>query len=615
MFPNLTDASLISLDYECKDPGLTEVGTDAIRRRHPESRILGVSVAVEPPYDWYFHWDTPGVEDFVRDIWRGQGKVIGANLKYDILWSFSYGLWTAEQATKRYGDVIVNGALIDSEADYDALSLDGQGTKYGYPPKLLDKLMEAGAAVGLKTKKQIMGNLDKLPPHVVAEYGQYDARLAYDVYVRQMDDIKAWKLDRVLDLEERLLPIVALMETRGVPVDEEAVEQIRKDIKDRMFALQHDLNQEAGFIVTTGATNQMREFLANRLGISGKSIAKPVLEPFALNDPFMQNYLELKSLDKFMGTYIDGTFTKHTHQGMIYPSWRQTSGAKGEDKGGARTGRMTCTNPSLVNIPIRNKTWGKKIRALIKKHDAAQACLAADFSQAEPRWIVHLSAELNIPGATEACLKFQNPDEDWHQQVADMSEVDRGNGKTLFLGRAYMGGVDTLHAQSHGATIEQIRNGIMLMDEAFPWLRMSGEAHMRTAEQQGFIRTILGRIRRFPLWAPARYSKYKETPLPYEIAKAKWFDKGVPIKRANCYMAMNSRVQGSSADEAKQSIVNLFYNYKLYPSILVYDELVDCYVEDQEAWRVAYKDAMETAMPKRVPTRVDIELAERWQKP
>lgn len=614
MYPNLSGMELIALDFETKDYKLGELGTDAIRRRSPDSRILGVAIAVEDA-SWYFHWDQPHVEDFTRDVCATRGKLIGANLKYDLLWAFSYGLWGSQLAKKRYGDIIVNGALIDSEADpRTELNLDGQGRKYGFPLKKIDALLEAGKALGLRTKDQVMSNLDLLPPQLLAEYGEYDARLTYDVYVRQERDIQAWKLERVQELEERLLPIMALMETRGVPVNEEAVHVIRQELNTRLDEIRLELNREAGFEFGLSRSNKTKDYIKQRLGLTGDSIAKPVLEPYAAKDPFIRTYLEAKGLDKFLGTYINGTFKEHTYNGMIYPSWRQTAGAKGEDVGGARTGRPTCTNPSLVNIPVRHPVWGKRIRALIKAADGHE-CLAADFSQAEPRWIVDRLHNLRIPGVDKAVQQFQNPDEDWHTIVANMSKVPRTIGKTLFLGRAYMGGIAKLHAQCPvGTPFEQIEEGIRLMDQAFPFLRIGGEAYMRSTERKGFCRTVLGRIRRFPLWEPARYG-HGEIPLPEATARAKWFHKGTAIKRAKTYMAMNSVIQGSSADEMKQSIVNLFYTHDIFPSVVVYDEAVDCYVEDADEWRRAYKTTMESAIPKVVPTRVDIEVAGQWTKP
>ena len=132
---------------------------------------------------------------------------------------------------------------------------------------------------------------------------------------------------------------------------------------------------------------------------------------------------------------------------------------------------------------------------------------------------------------------------------------------------------------------------------------------MEIVHAQGFIRTVLGRKRRFNEWEPKNWDLKKQS-LPvadYELAVDRWgADK---IERAHAHTALNSICQGSAADQTKRAIIMLDAE-GLTPQIQVYDELGQTIYDDRDAFRI--KHVMEHAIEFTVPHLADPDVGLNW---
>lgn len=59
-------------------------------------------------------------------------------------------------------------------------------------------------------------------------YAAEDAQYLYPIWEQQLEEIKKWDLGRVIDLEMRLVPATSLMEHQGMPINIEALEELRE---------------------------------------------------------------------------------------------------------------------------------------------------------------------------------------------------------------------------------------------------------------------------------------------------------------------------------------------------------------------------------------------------
>ena len=82
------------------------------------------------------------------------------------------------------------------------------------------------------------------------------------------------------------------------------------------------------------------------------------------------------------------------------------------------------------------------------------------------------------------------------------------------------------------------------------------------------------------------------------------------IRRAFTYKALNKLIQGSSADQTKKAMVDL-YSEGIVPMLTVHDELCVSISSEEQAARV--KEVMMTCIPDlKVPFEVDAELGDNW---
>ena len=130
------------------------------------------------------------------------------------------------------------------------------------------------------------------------------------------------------------------------------------------------------------------------------------------------------------------------------------------------------------------------------------------------------------------------------------------------------------------------------------------ESVSRRAQDRGYVRTLLGRRCRFPLWEPNQFGIHK--PLKHEEAL---LEHGPGIRRAFTYKALNKLIQGSAADMTKKTMVDLRAE-GITPLIQLHDEL-DISVESEEQ-ATKIKEIMENCVELKVPNKVDYEVGDNW---
>lgn len=219
----------------------------------------------------------------------------------------------------------------------------------------------------------------------------------------------------------------------------------------------------------------------------------------------------------------------------------------------------------------------------------------ASNSQQEPRLTVHYAEICRLPGASAAAQRFRdNPRQDSYDLMVELCKLPRDDVKELYLGRCYGMGGGKLARKLKLPTIERInrRDGQLYeaagpeaqaildtFDRAVPYVRALQRRCSDTAKARKYIVTIGGRRCRFEVDANGNIL---------------WEHK-----------ALNRLVQGGSADQTKAALVLL--EDAGYPlQITVHDEFGYSGDDDQQGSEMA--DIMKTAMPLRVPSRVDIEV-------
>ena len=184
-----------------------------------------------------------------------------------------------------------------------------------------------------------------------------------------------------------------------------------------------------------------------------------------------------------------------------------------------------------------------------------------------------------------------------------MAEIPRNQAKTINLGLFYGMGKNKLQAEL-GVSKDRSDELFKKYHAKVPFVKQLMDNVMQRAQGSGKIRTLLGRLCRFPLWEPNSFGIHKA--LSHEAALA---EHGPGIKRAFTYKALNKLIQGSAADMTKKAMIEL-HKEGITPHIQVHDELDISIKDDKQAKHVL--EIMESAVDLEVPNKVDYESGTNW---
>ena len=594
---DLRGAKQIAIDLETNDPHLTELGSGNVTGK---GHIAGVAVAVEG-WSGYLpiqhesggNMDKKLVFSWLQDLFNQTDTTfIFHNAMYDICWLRSAGLTIKGKIV----DTMIAASLIDeNRLSYRLDILAKHYTGVGKDEKIL---YAAAKEYGLDPKKDMW----RLPALFVGQYAERDAESTLKLWQRLENELYAQELWDVFNLETKLFPCLIDMRFKGVRVNLTRADQIKKDLIEREKKLIKKIKDLTGVDVEIMAARSIAKAF-DKLKLPYDRTEKSKEPSFTKN--FLQNHphelpqaiAEARELNKAHSTFID-SITKHAVNGRIHADINQIR----SDAGGTVTGRFSMSNPNLQQIPARHPELGPMIRSIFIPEEKCKWG-SFDYSQQEPRILVHYAKLQNLQGVQEIVDAYKAGDADFHQVVADMAGIKRKQAKTINLGLMYGMGKNKLMAEL-GLMKESAEKLIRQYHTKAPFVKQLMDNVSRKANDRGKIRTLLGRACHFDLWQPVQFGIFK--PLPLEEARKEYDE---PLKRAFTYKALNKLIQGSAADMTKKSMVALYEN-GIIPHIQIHDE-VDISVEsDKKAEDII--EIMESAVELQVPNKVDYESGPSW---
>ena len=593
-FPDLSKHDEIAIDLETKDPDLIKMGSGSISKN---GDITGIAVAVK---DWSGYYpiahegggnmDRKKVLKWFQGVLNTPATKIFHNAMYDVCWIKSIGL----KINGKIVDTMIAAAIVDeNQMRYD---LNNCSRRYIGQGKDEAALYQAAKDWGIDAKAEMY----KLPAMYVGSYAEKDAELTYELWQELKKEILHQDIRSIFDLETELFPCLVDMRFLGVRVDVEAAHKLKEELIEEEKELLQKVKKESGVDTQIWAARSIAQVF-QKLDLPYDTTEKTNSPSFTKN--FLQNHphplvkliARAREINKAHTTFID-TILKHNHKGRIHAEINQLRG----DNGGTVTGRFSYSNPNLQQIPARNKELGPRIRSLfIPEEGHTWGCF--DYSQQEPRLVVHYAALQNLYGVDEVLEAYKKGDADFHTIVADMAEIPRTQAKTINLGLFYGMGKNKLQAEL-GVSKEKSDNLFRQYHNKVPFVKQLMDNVMQRAQNAGKVRTLLGRLCRFHLWEPNQFGIHKA--LPHEQAIQ---EHGPGIKRAYTYKALNRLIQGSAADMTKKAMIDL-HKEGITPHIQVHDEL-DISV-DGNADKI--KEIMEATVELEIPNKVDYESGPNW---
>ncbi|HKQ46693.1 MAG TPA: DNA polymerase I [Phycisphaerae bacterium] len=557
-----------------------------------DSQLVGISLSWEPATGWYI--PVRGIGGVVSEeaVRRHLGPVFanpnikksGQNLKFDVGMLATIGI---EVAGIDFDTMLASFVLDSSRRSHgiDALALD----LLNYRKITTEEMIGRG-------RQQV--TFDQLSTQRVCEYACEDADIAWrlhESFERQLTDPELRSLFR--DLEMPLIEVLARMEQRGVAVDTEILARLSNQMADRMTSLRDEIHAAAGHPFNLDSTKQLADVLFDERKLpiirrtkTGRSTDAEVLEALATqtNDPIPKLLLEYREIAKLKGTYVDALpdmISRRT--GRIHPSFNQI---------GAVTGRLSCSDPNLQNIPIRTPL-GAQIRRAFVPGNPDSVLLKADYSQIELRVLAHLSGDKILASA------FRE-DQDIHAFVAaqlegipidQVTSAQRASAKTVNFGIVYGQSAFGLARQT-GMSQAHAKAFIERYFQRYPRIRDFLDECIAHAKRHGYVKTILGRRRAIP-----------------DIDS-----RNPGVRNAAERFAVNTVVQGSAADLIKRAMINIDRRIQaekrpLKMLIQVHDELVfeTPRVEVEKQAEMVSRE-MSQAIEMSVPIGVDVAWGPNW---
>jgi DNA polymerase I len=359
-----------------------------------------------------------------------------------------------------------------------------------------------------------------------------EARLVAALADAQRPRLEEFELAPLLhEVELPLVHVLAAMEREGLKLDAERLAEVGAGFGERIATLEKEIFELAEEEFTIGSPQQVGRILFEQLGLTRKRRGKTgfstdarVLAQIRDEHPIVEKIEHWRELTKLKNTYLDSLPDLiDPDSGRVHTTFNQAS---------TTTGRLSSTNPNLQNIPIRTEI-GRPVRACFVAERGARL-LSADYSQVELRVLAHVAEE-------EVLKEVFRAGEDVHAATAaevfeisreDVDVGQRSKAKMVNFGIVYgltgFGLADRLNIPR-----KEGEEFVARYLERFPAVRAFREQVVERAQEEGYVRTLMGRRRSIP-----------------ELRS------GNPnTRRLGERLAVNTVIQGTAADIIKLAMV------------------------------------------------------------
>ena len=423
---------------------------------------------------------------------------------------------------------------------------------------------------------------------LLKEYNRYIWKLQ-EVLTAKLQQANQWELFNNLELP--LMMVLSDMEFAGFRIDPGWLESFKVLLEQEIARFQKDIDARAGYSVNINSTKQLGVLLFEQMKIppvrktkTGYSTDESVLEEIAQTYPVARAILEYRASNKLKATYVDNLLLLADDANKVHSYLDQT---------GTVTGRLSSSSPNLQNIPVRTE----KGRLLRKAFCAAEgnALLSVDYSQIDLRVLAHESQD---PVLIESFLEGG----DIHTQTAAqifgvmplmVTEQMRSSAKAINFGIIYGQGPMGL-SQALGISLREAKEYIDNYFRNYRIVREWIDANVALARQNGYVKTMLGHIRYLPE-----------------------FNMGVGSMTSFAQRAaINTIVQGGSADIIKKAMIDVFSAFRNTPvqmTMQVHDELIfEVPQEGLTETAARIKGLMQNAVKLRVPLLAAAKAGKNW---
>ncbi len=402
-------------------------------------------------------------------------------------------------------------------------------------------------------------------------------------------------------IEIPLIPVLADMEMAGIALDKDFFAAFAIQLDERLKTIEQDVYTAVDRKFNLNSTQQLSDVLFGTLRLTPPGEAKKtasghystaadVLEALQNAHPVVGMILEYRELAKLKSTYVDSLpLQVHPETSRVHTSFSQT---------GAVTGRLSSSDPNLQNIPTRTDLGRRVRRGFVAK--PGNLLLSVDYSQIELRIVAHMAGD-------EAMLNAFRAGQDIHATTAaaiyavpldKVTKEMRRHAKAINFGLIYGMSAFGL-TRTTDLTLAESEEFVKAYFRQFPGVKKYLDGIRREAKEKGFVETLLGRRRYFPVLQ----STLNQT-----------------IKNREEREAINAPIQGTAADIMKIAMIQIppaLAKAGLQGRMLlqVHDELVlECPQDEMKNTVHVVRAVMENAYPLSIPLSTEARQGRNWDE-
>lgn len=530
---------------------------------------------------------------YITQLLLDSNKIlIGHNIKFEIKMVKShYNELLLNVYDTMLAEILITNGLAKGEEKY--FSLNDLTEKY----------------CGITLDKSIRENFYKVENPEITEqeliYASMDVEFLLKIREEQLKKLAEQKQVQVIDLENKLLPVIASMELEGVLIDEgmwhnlegkyvveagslrkQLIDEIFEKVMEVKFANALDLVDfleitegakskkdrqalsqitDITFVIdrvkemfNLNSSNQLLAVFQKVYKIKIDSTNEKIINKFEVDNPIISKLLKYREFAKSVSTYGSKFLLSiHPKTGRIHTEFNQL---------GMVSGRISSEKPNLLNIKKESEYRNAFVARPGKK------IISADFSQEELRVLAVIAM---VKGMIDA---FKNGI-DLHLKTAsglfkislnEVTKEQRYKGKTMNFAVGY-GSSEYGLWKNFGIPMEEGKQYLKAFyGEIYPEIDACKNSVGKRILELGYSTTLFGRKRFFeiPTFFPGG---------------ARERDR---IIAAILREGFNHIIQGTCADVLKKTLIGIFYENpfgnKLKILIQIYDEVV-CEVDDDVA--------------------------------
>jgi DNA polymerase-1 len=422
-----------------------------------------------------------------------------------------------------------------------------------------------------------------------ASYAAFNLRRIFE------EKIKSLNLGELFfGVEMPLIEVLSSMETAGIKVDADFLKIFNEKIAAELKKIEAKAYAAAGTEFNINSPKQLAHIMFEKLGLpvikktkTGNSTDEEVLTELSSYE-FAADILKYRELQKIKSTYIDpiGNYMSY-YGGRIHTIFNQAL---------TTTGRLSSSEPNLQNIPIKS-AYGREFRkAFVPEKN--KVFVSADYSQIDLRVLAHISQD-------EKLIQAFKDGQDIHgATAAEVFNIPAGQpvpydlrsaAKSINFGIVYGMSPFGLSKQL-GISFGKAKEYIDGYFERYAGVKKWMKKVVADAMRDGYVKTITGRIR--------------------YVAELK--SANAQVRQAGERMALNTPIQGTSADIIKIAMINIYNELKnsrqkAIMLLQVHDDLLFEADADYAAeLKKLIKDKMENAVRLSVPLSVEIKEGKNW---